>query len=620
MQLLQDVFVIENLQVLSEGKNSGPTKIRGIFGRCNEKNNNGRIYPTSVLENQLAKVQPLINERRLCGELDHPQNDTVKLSNASHLITKLEMKGNELIGEAEILQTPAGLTAKALVDGGVKVGISSRGMGTLSEDHNGNKIVNEDFKLVTFDLVADPSTRGAYPALAESTESRFVQDSMTKLGKESNFITLLNSKLREAYQPWIDEAKSEGEHADDVERTAKRKQATNDDDSGMTPTAQATNARSLRRTRLIQQAGRKQRKALKAHTEYQGLGYALAEAMGLIDERKAYRGYVPDYTPTSNPGSKPVDKVSRSKKPGEISTMDFRRRQQGTVDYSDDPDRGVNSQNAVSPRARPNRHDKKRLNQHTEYQGLGYALAETDVADPAENLSNNNGDNGGGNYKTLKQREKTANAERRADKEKMRASGRSGNVRAALSKAGGKLVKGTVGRLASKVKHGSDLAGVRRKGELERAKHTDSGRTRAHQSEVDSQVERAKKASRLAGSKPVDASTQRGAAAITNHTIYQGLGRVLAETLRSDMNNLIKATPAQLNKAKKDAEMTRRTGRTPAPHTETAGSAPERGPMKGSRQQGRTESRKASQNEKAKRAENKEEKQRGINKERRRGR
>ena len=208
MQLLQDIFIIEQLQVLSEGKADGPMKIRGVFGRCNEKNNNGRIYPTAVLESQLSKVQPLIAERRLCGELDHPANDTVKLSNASHLITKLDMKGNELIGEAEILKTPAGLTAKALVEGGVKIGISSRGMGTLSEDHNGDKIVNEDFRLVTFDLVADPSTRGAFPGLSESTESKFVQESQSKLKKESNFVTMLESKMRDAYTPWIEEAKS----------------------------------------------------------------------------------------------------------------------------------------------------------------------------------------------------------------------------------------------------------------------------------------------------------------------------------------------------------------------------------------------------------------------------
>ncbi len=205
MQLLQDVFIVENLQVLTEGKTNPTMKIKGIFGRCNEKNNNGRIYPTAVLEGQLSKVQPMINERRLCGELDHPQNDTVKLSNASHLITKLEMKGNELVGEAEILNTPAGLTAKALVEGGVKIGISSRGMGTLSEDANGQKIVNEDFRLVTFDLVADPSTRGAFPGLSESTESKFVRESQNKLQKESNFVTMIEARLRDSYTPFIEE-------------------------------------------------------------------------------------------------------------------------------------------------------------------------------------------------------------------------------------------------------------------------------------------------------------------------------------------------------------------------------------------------------------------------------
>jgi hypothetical protein len=206
MQLLQDVFIMENLQVLEEGAGSKKMKIRGTFQRAEEANNNGRIYPTKVLEGQVSQLQPLIEERRLCGELDHPQNDTVKLSNASHLVTRLDMKNGEVIGEAEILKTPAGLTAQALINGGVKIGISSRGMGTLSENSDGAKIVNEDFKLVTFDLVADPSTRGAFPGLSESRESSFVKTTQGKLEKESNFITMLESKMRDAYQPWIDEA------------------------------------------------------------------------------------------------------------------------------------------------------------------------------------------------------------------------------------------------------------------------------------------------------------------------------------------------------------------------------------------------------------------------------
>ena len=210
-QFIQDVFVIENLQVLTEGKTNPITKVRGIFGRVNETNKNGRKYPTKVMQGQLNQVQPMIEARRLCGELDHPQNDTVKLSNASHLITKLELKGDELIGEAEILNTPAGMTAKALIEGGVCLGISSRGMGTLSEDADGSKVVNDDFKLVTFDLVAEPSTRGAYPgAISESTEgsSTFVEDSINKLTKEQNFVQMIEQKLRDSYTPWIEEKKS----------------------------------------------------------------------------------------------------------------------------------------------------------------------------------------------------------------------------------------------------------------------------------------------------------------------------------------------------------------------------------------------------------------------------
>jgi hypothetical protein len=269
-QLLQDVFIVENLQVLTEGKNSDTMRIKGVFGRCNEKNNNGRIYPTCVLEGQLKKVQPLISERRLCGELDHPQNDTVKLSNASHLITKLEMKGNELIGEAEILKTPAGLTAKALVEGGVKIGISSRGMGTLSEDAQGNKIVNEDFRLVTFDLVADPSTRGAFPGLSESTQSQFARESQSKLEKESNFVTMLQSKLREAYDPWIEEAHR------GKKKKAKKKKAKKGGFPDLTGDGELTQADILKGRGVFE--GKDMMEAVKAEGSWHQIAYTLAEA------------------------------------------------------------------------------------------------------------------------------------------------------------------------------------------------------------------------------------------------------------------------------------------------------------------------------------------------------
>ena len=277
MQLLQDIFIIEQLQVLSEGKANGPMKIRGVFGRCNEKNNNGRIYPTAVLESQLSKVQPLINERRLCGELDHPQNDTVKLSNASHLITKLDMKGNELIGEAEILKTPAGLTAKALVEGGVKIGISSRGMGTLSENETGDKIVNEDFRLVTFDLVADPSTRGAFPGLSESTESKFVQESQTKLQKEGNFVTMLESKMRDAYDPWIEEAKKKSKK--ELDPVGQEDADVNNDGA-----VNSTDSYLKNRRKVVG-------KAIKEEGSWHQIAYAVADALGHDVKKKVDEGF-----------------------------------------------------------------------------------------------------------------------------------------------------------------------------------------------------------------------------------------------------------------------------------------------------------------------------------------
>ena len=280
MQLLQDTFIIENLQVLTEGKGSDVMKIKGVFGRCNEKNNNGRIYPASVLQSQLDKVSPLIMERRLCGELDHPQNDTVKLSNASHLITHLEMKGTELIGEAELLKTPAGMTAQALINGGVKIGISSRGMGTLSEDQNGDKIVNEDFKLVTFDLVADPSTRGAYPGLSESTEGKFARETQSKLQKEDNFVTLLKSKMRDAYQPFIEEANgakvaAAGETKQDVGSQSPEQMRIANLRTSRTAAAAGTHASVVRRKKGLLASTEGEFALIKADGHWHKMAYAL---------------------------------------------------------------------------------------------------------------------------------------------------------------------------------------------------------------------------------------------------------------------------------------------------------------------------------------------------------
>jgi hypothetical protein len=201
--LIEDVFIIERMEILNEGTEKNCNmKIRGVFQRADEENNNKRIYPKALLNREVEKLAESLNGRRLMGELDHPQHDSVKLSNVSHLITKLDVKGNDIIGEAEILNTPMGQVAKALIEGGVQIGISSRGMGTLSEGQDGKRYVNEDFRLITWDLVADPSTRGAYPTLAEGRQSILVEEILNevlpRVTKQKVFTAILKDKLDEA--------------------------------------------------------------------------------------------------------------------------------------------------------------------------------------------------------------------------------------------------------------------------------------------------------------------------------------------------------------------------------------------------------------------------------------
>lgn len=393
MQLLQDVFIVENLQVLTEGKTNPTMKIKGIFGRCNEKNNNGRIYPTAVLEGQLNKVQPMINERRLCGELDHPQNDTVKLSNASHLITKLEMKGDELIGEAELLNTPAGLTAKALVEGGVKIGISSRGMGTLSEDAKGQKIVNEDFRLVTFDLVADPSTRGAFPGLSESTESKFVRESQDKLKKESNFVTMIEARLRDSYSPYIEEGlkKKMGKRDDNDGLGKKRFPDLNKD-------GEITKADVLVGRGVIPGPKGKKKKgmmeAVKEEGSWHQIAFALAEAFGLSEMRQKTRAEA-EYVKAKKEGASPAEVARRERVAGAKDKADrdaYKARVDALVkknkskkmdeDYTMSKSQRETAYRASvrqaerGPQGGKARRDRKALMAHVEYQKIGDMMAE----------------------------------------------------------------------------------------------------------------------------------------------------------------------------------------------------------------------------------------------------
>jgi len=135
--------------------------VAGKIQAANAKNGNGRIYPRPILEREMKNYEKLVKEGRAIGELDHPDSSVVELKNASHLVTEVWWDGDDVMGKMKILDTPAGKIAKNLVQGGVQLGISSRGLGSTRQA-NGVTMVEDDFQLLCFDLVSEPSTTGAY--------------------------------------------------------------------------------------------------------------------------------------------------------------------------------------------------------------------------------------------------------------------------------------------------------------------------------------------------------------------------------------------------------------------------------------------------------------------------
>jgi hypothetical protein len=135
--------------------------LAGVMQRADAENGNGRIYPLDILEREVENYKKMVRDSRALGELDHPDSPIVELKNASHLVTYIEMRGRDVIGKIKVLDTPAGRVAKDLLKGGVKLGISSRGLGSTKQV-NGKTMVQEDFQLVCFDLVSEPSTTGAF--------------------------------------------------------------------------------------------------------------------------------------------------------------------------------------------------------------------------------------------------------------------------------------------------------------------------------------------------------------------------------------------------------------------------------------------------------------------------
>jgi len=153
-----------NIQVITEAKADGKKEyfIEGVFMQADKKNRNGRIYERSILEGAVNKyVEEQVKTGRAVGELNHPDGPGINLDKVSHRITELRFEGSDVIGKASILQTPMGKIVEGLLEGGVKLGVSSRGMGSL-EKKNGVMSVGKDFMLATVDIVQDPSAPEAF--------------------------------------------------------------------------------------------------------------------------------------------------------------------------------------------------------------------------------------------------------------------------------------------------------------------------------------------------------------------------------------------------------------------------------------------------------------------------
>lgn len=192
-QLLVDYALFEvSPQQINESlsQNNGRLVVSGVLQRAEAKNHNGRIYPRNILMREANKYSDTyIKERRALGELDHPDSSVVNLNNVSHNVLDMNWQGNDLVGTVEVLSTPAGNILKELFKSGIKLGISSRGMGSVKEvmrEGENTVEVQPDFELIAFDFVSNPSTHGAFLSPVNESVNKVVAN---KYGNVNNIIT-----------------------------------------------------------------------------------------------------------------------------------------------------------------------------------------------------------------------------------------------------------------------------------------------------------------------------------------------------------------------------------------------------------------------------------------------
>ena len=194
-KLLVDVRPFEiSRQKIDESikENDGRLIVKGVLQRAEAKNQNGRIYPREVLMKETTKyLEEQVSERRALGELDHPDSSVVNLNNASHNVIEMHWDGDDLLGTVEVLSTPSGNILKELFKSGIKLGISSRGLGSVEpmREGEGDTVeVQPDFELIAFDFVSNPSTHGAF--------MRPVNEGVEKQKPENKIESIINSIMR----------------------------------------------------------------------------------------------------------------------------------------------------------------------------------------------------------------------------------------------------------------------------------------------------------------------------------------------------------------------------------------------------------------------------------------
>jgi len=164
MKLLTEYNIFEYTpEMIKESmeQNNGKVVMKGILQKANTLNQNGRVYPLPILQREIMNYQKFIREGRSLGELDHPDSSVVELKNVSHIVRDAQMDGDAVIGTVEILNTPSGKILQSLIESGVTLGISSRGVGTTKRQGD-TQVVQDDFQLICWDFVSEPSTPGAF--------------------------------------------------------------------------------------------------------------------------------------------------------------------------------------------------------------------------------------------------------------------------------------------------------------------------------------------------------------------------------------------------------------------------------------------------------------------------